>query len=154
MGPLADAKREQRHSLESIAERYGTRSVRLCYPAIATTAIGVIPGALYMVAMTTPILKELGWGGDHVAGNDFALSDMSPHGGSERFMAVMHRTTDEDFAAAFDASGEQSVVVQATDSAGTDGHFNPRVAAHGTRLEWLLVTSLGYQTVVGQRLGP
>ena len=73
---------------------------------------------------------------------------------SERFMAVMHGQTDEDFAAAFDASGEQSAVVQATDSPGTDGHFNPHVVAHPTRPEWLLVTSLGYHSVVGQRLGP
>jgi enoyl-[acyl-carrier protein] reductase/trans-2-enoyl-CoA reductase (NAD+) len=34
--------------------------VRLCYPAMATTAIGVIPGALYMYAMTSQILKERG----------------------------------------------------------------------------------------------
>lgn len=73
---------------------------------------------------------------------------------SERFMAVLHGQSDEDYAAAFDASGEQSAVVQATDSPGEDGHFNPHVAAHSSRREWLLVTSLGYHTVVGQRLGP
>ena len=58
MGPLADAKREQRRSLGLIAERFGVRTVRVCYPAMATTAIGIIPGGLYMYAMTAQILKE------------------------------------------------------------------------------------------------
>lgn len=70
------------------------------------------------------------------------------------FAAVFHGTTDEDFAVAFTADGMQSEVVEATSSRGRDGHFNPRVVAHGTRPEWLLVTSLGFATVVGQRLGP
>jgi hypothetical protein len=77
---------------------------------------------------------------------------MGPTG--ERFMAVLHGPTDEDFAATFDASGAQSEVLQATDSPGDEGHFNPHVAAHSARNEWLLVTSLGFHTVVGQRLGP
>jgi hypothetical protein len=70
------------------------------------------------------------------------------------FAAVFHGTTDEDFAVAFTADGMQSEVVEATSSRGRDGHFNPRVVAHATRPEWLLVTSLGFATVVGQRLGP
>jgi len=70
------------------------------------------------------------------------------------FAAVFHGQTDEDYAAAFDADGLQSAVVEATSSRGTDGHFNPHVAAHSTRPEWLLVTSLGFASVVGQRLGP
>jgi enoyl-[acyl-carrier protein] reductase/trans-2-enoyl-CoA reductase (NAD+) len=36
MGPLADAKREQRRTLGVVAQQFGTRSVRLCYPAMAT----------------------------------------------------------------------------------------------------------------------
>jgi enoyl-[acyl-carrier protein] reductase / trans-2-enoyl-CoA reductase (NAD+) len=60
MGPLADAKREQRRSLGLIAERFGVRAVRLCYPPMATTAIGIIPGGLYLYAMTAQILKERG----------------------------------------------------------------------------------------------
>lgn len=70
------------------------------------------------------------------------------------FAAVFHGTTDEDFAAAFAADGTQSEVIEATSSRGADGHFNPHVTAHSTRPEWLLVTSLGFATVVGQRLGP
>ena len=70
------------------------------------------------------------------------------------FAAVFHGSTDEDWAAAFDANGEQSVAFEATSSRGTEGNFNPRVAAHSTRAEWLLVTSRGFAEVVGQRLGP
>lgn len=69
------------------------------------------------------------------------------------FAAVFHGTTDEDFAVAFRADGTQSEVIEATSSRGRDGHFNPHVVAHATRPEWLLVTSLGFATVVGQRLG-
>lgn len=56
-------------------------------------------------------------------------------------------------AAAFAADGTQSDLIEATSSRGADGHFNPHVAAHSTRPEWLLVTSLGFAAVVGQRLG-
>jgi hypothetical protein len=70
------------------------------------------------------------------------------------FAAVFHGQSDEDFAATFDADGTQSAVIEATSSRGMDGHFNPHVAAHSTRPEWLLVTSLGFASIVGQRLGP
>jgi hypothetical protein len=70
------------------------------------------------------------------------------------FAAVFHGPTDEDWAAAFDAGGAQTRVIQATDSPGEGGHFNPRLAANSRTGEWMLVTSLGFQTVVGQRLGP
>jgi hypothetical protein len=74
---------------------------------------------------------------------------------TKTFAAVFHGpSSNEDFAVAFDDSGAQSVVVEATASDGRLGHFNPRVAAHSTRAEWLLVTSRGFATVVGQRLGP
>lgn len=68
------------------------------------------------------------------------------------YAAVFHGTTDEDFAVAFDADGVQSAVIEATMSRGADGHFNPRIAASGTRQQWLLVTSRGFADVVGQRL--
>jgi hypothetical protein len=73
---------------------------------------------------------------------------------TETFAAVFHGTSDEDFAAAFDATGAQSAPIEATSSRGEDGNFNPHVVAHGTRAEWLLVTSRGFADVVGQRLGP
>jgi hypothetical protein len=72
---------------------------------------------------------------------------------SGTFAAVFHGDTDEDFAVAFDAEGVSSAVIEATVSRGVDGHFNPHVAAHSTRREWLLVTSLGFASVVAQRLG-
>jgi hypothetical protein len=72
---------------------------------------------------------------------------------SGTFAAVFHGSSDEDFALAFDALGASSAPIEATMSPGTDGHFNPHVAAHSTRREWLLVTSLGFAGVVGQRLG-
>lgn len=68
--------------------------------------------------------------------------------------AAMHGPSDEDFAVAFNAAGEESAVIQATDEAGDEGHFNPRITAHSTRAEWLLVTSRGFAEVVAQRLGP
>ena len=73
--------------------------------------------------------------------------------GFTRFAAVFHGGTDEDFALAFTADGASSSVIEATSSRGAEGHFNPHVAAHSTRPEWLLVTSLGFASVVAQRLG-
>ena len=72
----------------------------------------------------------------------------------DTLVAVMHGPTDEDFASAFLASGAQSAVLQASDSPGDEGHFNPRIAANGLGNDWLMVTSLGFATIVAQRLGP
>lgn len=52
MGPLAGAKVLQRAGMERVAKEYGVRTARLCYPAMNTTAIGAIPGALLMFAGT------------------------------------------------------------------------------------------------------
>lgn len=60
MGPLAGAKILQRKNQQLIAERFGARPVRLCYPAMATTALGAIPGGTLMYALTAQILKERG----------------------------------------------------------------------------------------------
>lgn len=58
LGPLAGAKVLQRKSLEDIAQRFGARTSRICYPAVCTTALGAIPGGTFMYAMTAQILKE------------------------------------------------------------------------------------------------
>jgi enoyl-[acyl-carrier protein] reductase/trans-2-enoyl-CoA reductase (NAD+) len=60
MGPLAGAKQLQRESMIEIHRRTGARTVRLCYPAMATTALGAIPGGLLMYALTAEILLERG----------------------------------------------------------------------------------------------
>lgn len=60
MGPLAGAKKLQRETMAQIRERFGARTVRLCYPAVATTALGAIPGGLLMFGLTAQILKERG----------------------------------------------------------------------------------------------
>lgn len=60
MGPLAGAKQLQRESMIEIRRRFGTRTARLCYPAMATTALGAIPGGLLMYALTAEILHERG----------------------------------------------------------------------------------------------
>ncbi|MBW2524646.1 MAG: hypothetical protein JRI23_10745 [Deltaproteobacteria bacterium] len=60
MGPLADAKREQRRSLGRIRDRFGVRAVTLALPAMATTALGAIPGALLAYALSTQVLRERG----------------------------------------------------------------------------------------------
>jgi len=60
LGPLAGAKVLQRETMAEIQQRYGARTVRVCYPAMATTALGAIPGGTVMFAMTAEILKERG----------------------------------------------------------------------------------------------
>jgi enoyl-[acyl-carrier protein] reductase/trans-2-enoyl-CoA reductase (NAD+) len=60
MGPLAGAKKLQRASMSEIRRRFGARTARLCYPAMATTALGAIPGGLLMFALSAQILKERG----------------------------------------------------------------------------------------------
>lgn len=60
MGPLAGAKKLQRETMAQIQERFGARTARLCYPAVATTALGAIPGGLLMYGLTAVILKEKG----------------------------------------------------------------------------------------------
>ncbi len=57
-GPLAGAKILQRKSMEEIRDKYGAKTVRLCYPAMDTTAIGAIPGGLLMFALSAVILDE------------------------------------------------------------------------------------------------
>ncbi|MDI1444678.1 hypothetical protein [Polyangium sp. 6x1] len=60
MGPLAGAKKLQRQTMQQIHDRFGVRTVRLCYPAVATTALGAIPGGLLMYGLSAQILKERG----------------------------------------------------------------------------------------------
>lgn len=60
MGPLAGAKILQRETMQQIEEQFGARTVRLCYPAMATTALGAIPGGMLMYALTAQILTEQG----------------------------------------------------------------------------------------------
>lgn len=60
MGPLAGAKKLQRETMVQIHERFGAKTVRLCYPAVATTALGAIPGGLLMYGLTGQILAERG----------------------------------------------------------------------------------------------
>lgn len=60
MGPLAGAKKLQRQTMAEIRREFRARTVRLCYPAMATTALGAIPGGLLMYALTTQILEEHG----------------------------------------------------------------------------------------------
>jgi enoyl-[acyl-carrier protein] reductase/trans-2-enoyl-CoA reductase (NAD+) len=58
MGPLAGAKILQRETMQQIRDRFGARTIRLCYPAMATTALGAIPGGMLMYALTAQILQE------------------------------------------------------------------------------------------------
>lgn len=60
MGPLAGAKLLQRESMARIASSHGARTVRICYPAMNTTAIGAIPGGILMFAGTAQLLLERG----------------------------------------------------------------------------------------------
>jgi len=60
MGPLAGAKIIQRDSMKKIHEKFNVKTIRLCYPAMATTAIGAIPGGLLMFALSAQVLAENG----------------------------------------------------------------------------------------------
>lgn len=60
MGPLAGAKKLQRETMAQIHDRFGAITARLCYPPVATTALGAIPGGLLMYALSAQILKEQG----------------------------------------------------------------------------------------------
>ena len=60
MGPLAGAKILQREGMDGLKQRYGVRTVRICYPAMPTTALGAIPGGMIMYALSAQILKERG----------------------------------------------------------------------------------------------
>jgi enoyl-[acyl-carrier protein] reductase / trans-2-enoyl-CoA reductase (NAD+) len=60
MGPLAGAKQLQRKTMGEIQERFGARTARICYPPVATTALGAIPGGLLMYGLSAQILKERG----------------------------------------------------------------------------------------------
>src|SRR6185369_14965481 len=60
MGPLAGAKQLQRRTMVEIRERFGARTARICYPPVATTALGAIPGGLLMYGLSAQILKERG----------------------------------------------------------------------------------------------
>lgn len=60
MGPLAGAKVMQRRSMTDIRERFGVHAARICYPPVATTALGAIPGGLLMFALSAELLKERG----------------------------------------------------------------------------------------------
>jgi enoyl-[acyl-carrier protein] reductase / trans-2-enoyl-CoA reductase (NAD+) len=89
MGPLAGAKILQRKTMDEIKSRFGARIARLCYPAMATTALGTIPGGLLMYGLSAQILKERGQHRDvwelgvatmpafhrDFAGGDFRLDD-------------------------------------------------------------------------------
>lgn len=78
---------------------------------------------------------------------------LARHAGVGAIAAVFHGPTDEDFALGMSDAAEQGPVLEATSSPGTQGHFNPRLAAHATRPEWLLVTARGFEAVVAQRIG-
>jgi enoyl-[acyl-carrier protein] reductase/trans-2-enoyl-CoA reductase (NAD+) len=60
MGPLAGAKKLQRETMAQIRERFGAVTARLCYPPVATTALGAIPGGMLMYALSTEVLLEHG----------------------------------------------------------------------------------------------
>jgi enoyl-[acyl-carrier protein] reductase/trans-2-enoyl-CoA reductase (NAD+) len=57
MGPLAGAKKLQRESMARLRDK-GTKTVRVCYPPMNTTAISAIPGGLLMYAATVHVLGD------------------------------------------------------------------------------------------------
>jgi enoyl-[acyl-carrier protein] reductase/trans-2-enoyl-CoA reductase (NAD+) len=100
MGPLAGAKRLQRDSMLEIRRRFGARTARLCYPAMATTALGAIPGGLLMYALTAQILKERGQYQDlpELAARSMAIFAASWNGADLRLDAPYQACLPEFFA--------------------------------------------------------
>ncbi|HZO17077.1 MAG TPA: hypothetical protein VFB62_27560 [Polyangiaceae bacterium] len=97
MGPLAGAKILQRQSMNELHERHGLRTVRICYPAMPTTALGAIPGGMMMYAVTAQILKERGeyQSVEQLAAGTMALwQEPFPHG-ELRLDAAYQRTLPE-----------------------------------------------------------
>jgi enoyl-[acyl-carrier protein] reductase/trans-2-enoyl-CoA reductase (NAD+) len=60
MGPLAGAKILQRETMGEIKAEHGVHTVKLCYPAMCTTALGAIPGGTLMYAGTAQVLLSQG----------------------------------------------------------------------------------------------
>ena len=44
--------------MAEIKDRFGAVTARICYPPVATTALGTIPGGSLMYALSAQILKE------------------------------------------------------------------------------------------------
>ncbi len=99
----------------------------------------------------SPIAAPFAFPAGHGYPDGFAVAR---HPLTNTLAAVMHGPSDEDMGCAFTPAGDQSPIIAVTEDAGDDGHFNPRIAANGVKQEWLLVTSLGFSTIVAQRLGP
>ncbi|MFO0612764.1 MAG: hypothetical protein U0414_09265 [Polyangiaceae bacterium] len=99
MGPLAGAKLLQRDTMKQIAERFGAKTARLCYPAVATTALGAIPGGLLMYGLTGQILAERGKLRDIVELSRDAMAMFEPgfQGGEIRLDADYQETLPEFF---------------------------------------------------------
>ena len=87
MGPLAGAKVLQRRTMAEIEERFGARTARICYPPVATTALGAIPGGLLMYALSAQILKERGQYRDVMQLGEDSMPVFQPgFAGSELFL--------------------------------------------------------------------
>lgn len=78
MGPLAGAKKLQRASMAEIREKYGVHAARICYPPVATTALGAIPGGLLMYALSAQILLEQGHYRDVMALGEASMGIFTP----------------------------------------------------------------------------
>ncbi len=99
MGPLAGAKQLQRKTMAEIKERFGVKTARLCYPAVATTALGAIPGGLLMYALTGQILAERGQlrGIPELARESMAIFEKRYDGADVRLDAAYQETLPEFF---------------------------------------------------------
>jgi enoyl-[acyl-carrier protein] reductase/trans-2-enoyl-CoA reductase (NAD+) len=60
MGPLVAAKQLHRQTMSQVSAPVGARTARLCYPPIATPALGAIPGGLLTCGLSAQLIKERG----------------------------------------------------------------------------------------------
>jgi enoyl-[acyl-carrier protein] reductase/trans-2-enoyl-CoA reductase (NAD+) len=86
MGPLAGAKVLQRETMHQIKAEHGVHTVKLCYPAMCTTALGAIPGGALMYAGTAQLLLSHGRYRDipQLAFESMAMFDNPPADGTLR----------------------------------------------------------------------
>jgi len=110
MGPLAGAKRLQRETMAQIRERFGVTTARLCYPPVATTALGAIPGGLLMYGLSAQILIEQGKYRDVMAlGRDSMTMFQPGYAGEEVRLDAAYQAILPEFHRRKDALGPDDV---------------------------------------------
>ena len=71
---------------------------------------------------------------------------------ADAYFAVFHGRGREDTSTQISAAGAPDVEFDVTLTAAVNGNFNPRITSHGTRREWMMVTSSDFGLITAQRM--